>query len=291
MPSRILADRTHLDKQVLAGCPENQAIPLEKLHLAPRVGNKIFRPQKAAYMINNLPISESEKESFLLDFVERSIKSRPILPQAVQYNSRSLDHVGPLVTQNETRPATPAFSVDDLTSRAPSPSSIPEDPSIAPSPPSSIPEDPNQDMTEELGERALLNLGREGRNILFGEVGNPRTNAQQPSSSNSNIQGLPVGSFDDNVNSPLVLTPPARVAGTGSAAASQIRSTQHHHRDRIYSQGTSFNLASPFRTGALVDRPGDSPVASHTRLQDSTRSGMQGNPTRHNRGRIQVLPQ
>ena len=274
MPSRILADRTHLDKQVLAGCPENQAIPLDKLHLAPRVGNKIFRPQKAAYMINNLPISESEKESFLLDFVERSIKSRPILPQAVQYNSRSLDHVGPLVTQNETRPATPAFSVDDLTSRAPSPSSIPED--------------PNQDMPEELGERALLNLGREGRNILFGEVGNPRTNAQQPSSSNSNIQGLPVGSFDDNVNSPLVLTPPARVAGTGSAAASQIRST-HHYSDRIYSQGTSSNLASPFRAGALVDRPGDSPVASHTRLQDSTR--LQGNPTRHNRGRIQVLPQ
>ena len=276
MPSRILADRTHLDKQVLAGCPENQAIPLEKLHLAPRVGNKIFRPQKAAYMINNLPISESEKESFLLDFVERSIKSRPILPQAVQYNSRSLDHVGPLVTQNETRPATPAFSVDDLTSRAPSPSSIPED--------------PNQDMPEELGERALLNLGREGRNILFREVGNPRTNAQQPSSSNSNIQGLPVGSFDDNVNSPFVLTTPARVAGTGSAAASQIRST-HHYSDRIYSQGTSSNLASPFRAGALVDRPGDSPVASHTRLQDSTRSGMQGNPTRHNRGRIQVLPQ
>ena len=275
MPSRILADRTHLDKQVLAGCPENQAIPLDKLHLAPRVGNKIFRPQKAAYMINNLPISESEKESFLLDFVERSIKSRPILPQAVQYNSRSLDHVGPLVTQNETRPATPAFSVDDLTSRAPSPSSIPED--------------PNQDMPEELGERALLNLGREGRNILFREVGNPRTNAQQPSSSNSNIQGLPVGSFDDNVNSPLVLTPPARVAGTGSAAASQIRSTQHHHRDRIYSQGTSFNLASPFRTGALVDRPGDSPVASHTRLQDSTRSGMQGNPIGRDRARISQL--
>ena len=288
MPSRILADRTHLDKQVLAGCPENQAIPLEKLHLAPRVGNKIFRPQKAAYMINNLPISESEKESFLLDFVERSIKSRPILPQAVQYNSRSLDHVGPLVTQNETRPATPAFSVDDLTSRAPSPSSIPEDPSIAPSPPSSIPEDPNQDMPEELGERALLNLGREGRNILFREVGNPRTNAQQPSSSNSNIQGLPVGSFDDNVNSPLVLTPPARVAGTGSAAASQIRST-HHYSDRIYSQGTSSNLASPFRAGALVDRPGDSPVASHTRLQDSTRSGMQGNPIGRDRARISQL--
>ena len=274
MPSRILADRTHLDKQVLAGCPENQAIPLDKLHLAPRVGNKIFRPQKAAYMINNLPISESEKESFLLDFVERSIKSRPILPQAVQYNSRSLDHVGPLVTQNETRPATPAFSVDDLTSRAPSPSSIPED--------------PNQDMPEELGERALLNLGREGRNILFREVGNPRTNAQQPSSSNSNIQGLPVGSFDDNVNSPFVLTTPARVAGTGSAAASQIRST-HHYSDRIYSQGTSSNLASPFRTGALVDRPGDSPVASHTRLQDSTRSGMQGNPIGRDRARISQL--
>ena len=256
MPSRILADRTHLDKQVLAGCPDNQAIPLDKLHLAPRVGNKIFRPQKAAYMINNLPISESEKESFLLDFVERSIKSRPILPQAVQYNSRSLDHVGPLVTQNETRPATPAFSVDDLTSRAPSPSSQPED--------------PNQDMPEELGDRAQLNLAREGRNILFEEVGNPRTNAQEPSSSNSNIQGLPVGSFDDNVNSPFVLTTPARVAGTGSAAASQIRST-HHYSDRIYSQGTSSNLASPFRAGALVDRPGDSPVASHTRLQDSTR--------------------
>ena len=289
MPSRILADRTHLDKQVLAGCPENQSIPLEKLHLAPRVGNKIFRPQKAAYMINNLPISESEKESFLLDFVERSIKSRPILPQAVQYNSRSLDHVGPLVTQNETRPATPAFSVDDLTSRAPSPSSQPEDPSIAPSPSSEL-EDPMQDMPEELGDRAQLNLAREGRNILFEEVGNPRTNAQEPSSSNSNIQGLPVGSFDDNVNSPFVLTPPARVAGTGSAAASQIRST-HHYSDRIYSQGTSSNLASPFRAGALVDRPGDSPVASHTRLQDSTRSGMQGNPTRHNRGRIQVLPQ
>jgi hypothetical protein len=276
MPSRILADRTHLDKQVLAGCPENQAIPLDKLHLAPRVGNKIFRPQKAAYMINNLPISESEKESFLLDFVERSIKSRPILPQAVQYNSRSLDHVGPLVTQNESRPTTPAFSVDDLTSRAPSPSSQPED--------------PMQDMPEELGDRAQLNLAREGRNILFEEVGNPRTNAQEPSSSNSNIQGLPVGSFDDNVNSPFVLTTPARVAGTGSAAASQIRST-HHYSDRIYSQGTSSNLASPFRAGALVDRPGDSPVASHTRLQDSTRSGMQGNPTRHNRGRIQVLPQ
>ena len=276
MPSRILADRTHLDKQVLAGCPENQAIPLDKLHLAPRVGNKIFRPQKAAYMINNLPISESEKESFLLDFVERSIKSRPILSQPVQYNSRSLDLVGPLVTQNETRPATPAFSVDDLTSRAPSPSSIPED--------------PNKDMPEELGDRAQLNLAREGRNILFEEVGNPRTNAQEPSSSNSNIQGLPVGSFDDNVNSPFVLTTPARVAGTGSAAASQIRST-HHYSDRIYSQGTSSNLASPFRAGALVDRPGDSPVASHTRLQDSTRSGMQGNPTRHNRGRIQVLPQ
>ena len=100
MPSRILSDRTHLDKKVLVERPDHQSIPFDKLELAPRVGNKIFRPQKAAYMINNLGLRRMDRETYLTDFVERSIKSRSILPPPVTYSTRSIDSNRPNVSQS-----------------------------------------------------------------------------------------------------------------------------------------------------------------------------------------------
>jgi hypothetical protein len=118
MPSRILSDRTHLDKKVLAGCPESQAIPFDKLHLAPRVGNKIFRPQKAAYMINNLGLNQADKETFLSDFVERSTKGRPILPPPVQYNMRSVDSNRPNISQAMYNELIASLNADVATARS-----------------------------------------------------------------------------------------------------------------------------------------------------------------------------
>ena len=69
MPSRIKSDRTHMDESVLAHCPELQSIPMNKPQLAAIAGGKIYRPQQAGYMFQNLPISKAQKESLLLDFV------------------------------------------------------------------------------------------------------------------------------------------------------------------------------------------------------------------------------
>ena len=100
MPSRILSDRTHLDKKVLAERPDHQSIPFDKLELAPRVGNKIFRPQKAAYMINNLRLNRANREMLVTDFIERSIRSRSNLPPPVTYSTRSIDSSRPNVSQS-----------------------------------------------------------------------------------------------------------------------------------------------------------------------------------------------
>ena len=65
MPSRINSDRTHMDNSVLAHCPELQSIPLNKPQLAAIAGGKVFRPQQAAYMFQNLPVSQAQKEALL----------------------------------------------------------------------------------------------------------------------------------------------------------------------------------------------------------------------------------
>lgn len=99
-----LNGRTHLDEATLAHCIDQQTIPLNKIYLAPRVGNKIFRPQKAAYMFQNIPnLSQSQKESLISDFVERSMKSKPIHFTPEVYGAFSLNE-----------PRTPDSSVTGL---------------------------------------------------------------------------------------------------------------------------------------------------------------------------------
>ena len=101
MPSRIKSDRTHMDESVLAHCPELQSIPMNKPQLAAIAGGKIYRPQQAGYMFQNLPISKAQKESLLLDFVERSMKTNPITFPAHRYATRTTDHL--LVVPSTTR--------------------------------------------------------------------------------------------------------------------------------------------------------------------------------------------
>jgi hypothetical protein len=86
MPSRM-------DESVLAHCPELQSIPMNKPQLAAIAGGKIYRPQQAAYMFQNLPISKAQKESLLLDFVERSMKTNPITIPAHRYANRVTDKI------------------------------------------------------------------------------------------------------------------------------------------------------------------------------------------------------
>jgi len=102
MPSRIRSDRTHMDVSVLANCPELQAIPMNKPQLAAIAGGKIYRPQKAAYMFENLPLSKAQKESLLIDFVERSMKTKPITIPPHRYATRVTDHLS--VVPSTTRP-------------------------------------------------------------------------------------------------------------------------------------------------------------------------------------------
>ena len=102
MPSRIRSDRTHMDVSVLANCPELQAIPMNKPQLAAIAGGKIYRPQKAAYMFENLPLSKAQKESLLIDFVERSMKTKPKTIPPHRYATRVTDHLS--VVPSTTRP-------------------------------------------------------------------------------------------------------------------------------------------------------------------------------------------
>ena len=96
-----LNGRTHLDEATLAHCIDQQTIPLNKIYLAPRVGNKIFRPQKAAYMFQNIPnLSQSQKESLISDFVERSMKSKPIHFTPEVYGAFSLNATRPNVMRD-----------------------------------------------------------------------------------------------------------------------------------------------------------------------------------------------
>ena len=106
MPSRIKSDRTHMDKSVLAHCPDLQSIPLNKPQLAAIAGGKVFRPQQAAYMFENLPVSQARKEALLSEFVERSMKTKPITIPAHQYGTRTTDHLSLVPTATRPTPAT-----------------------------------------------------------------------------------------------------------------------------------------------------------------------------------------
>ena len=106
MPSRIKSDRTHMDKSVLAHCPDLQSIPLNKPQLAAIAGGKVFRPQQAAYMFQNLPVSQAQKEALLSEFVERSMKTKPITIPAHQYGTRTTDHLSLVPTATRPTPAT-----------------------------------------------------------------------------------------------------------------------------------------------------------------------------------------
>lgn len=112
MPSRIKSDRTHMDESVLAHCPELQSIPMNKPQLAAIAGGKIYRPQQAGYMFQNLPISKAQKEALLLDFVERSMKTNPITIPAHRYATRVTDKLSVVATSTPPHPPTPVQVAD-----------------------------------------------------------------------------------------------------------------------------------------------------------------------------------
>ena len=112
MPSRIKSDRTHMDESVLAHCPELQSIPMNKPQLAAIAGGKIYRPQQAGYMFQNLPISKAQKESLLLDFVERSMKTNPITIPAHRYATRVTDKLSVVATSTPPHPPSPVQVAD-----------------------------------------------------------------------------------------------------------------------------------------------------------------------------------
>jgi hypothetical protein len=150
MPSRIKSDRTHMDESVLAHCPELQSIPMNKPQLAAIAGGKIYRPQQAGYMFQNLPISKAQKESLLLDFVERSMKTKPITIPAHRYATRVTDKLSVVATSTPPHPTTPvqvasaALSVRmrGLIGSRRVPSSSTSDDAPAASPPSASPPSP-----------------------------------------------------------------------------------------------------------------------------------------------------
>jgi hypothetical protein len=93
------------DESVLKACPDQNSVPLNKLHLAVITATgKIVRPQKAAYMFNNLPnMSQAEKQSLIEDYVLRSQKAKPlVIPERV-YSTLSLDKGNALVRQVATQ--------------------------------------------------------------------------------------------------------------------------------------------------------------------------------------------
>lgn len=99
-----LKGRTDMDDSVLAQCVEMQSVPFNKLNLAARDAyGKIHRPQQARYMFQNLPnLSQSQKQMLLLDYAERSIKSKPLDIKPEVYGAFSLDTKSsrPQVTQD-----------------------------------------------------------------------------------------------------------------------------------------------------------------------------------------------
>lgn len=91
------------DESVLLHCADQQSIPLNKMHLAARSGTKISRPQKASYMYQNLPVSQSQKEELISDFVLRSQRAKPLVIPERQYSTLSLDKPNALVAQVATQ--------------------------------------------------------------------------------------------------------------------------------------------------------------------------------------------
>ena len=91
------------DQSVLTRCADQQAVPFNKLNLAAMSGAKISRPQKAAYMFQNLPISMAQQDSLIEDFILRSQKQEPLAPIARTYSTLSLDKVDALVRQVATQ--------------------------------------------------------------------------------------------------------------------------------------------------------------------------------------------
>ena len=252
MPSRLLNGRTHLDEATLAHCPDQQTIPFLKLHLAPRVNNKIFRPQKAAYMFQNIPsIPQSQKESLISDFVERSIKSKPLDVKPEVYGPYSSNTTRPNVIKDLTDALTEAVSSPETgTDRdnADAVLFIEENDNSQDDAPNEADDDSPH---PPVGEREGQEIGRQGRNILF-----QRENETTPVSTSllhSRIVGF--GS------SP---------AGSGRSAASASRSTSHF-ADPIATIGTSAGARQNFVTGDVFTSP------------------MQGQPDNTGRGRMPMM--
>ena len=68
--------------------------------------------------LHDLGLSQADRETFLSDFVERSTKSRPILPRPVQYNTRSVDSNRPNVSQSMYSELITSLTADVATARS-----------------------------------------------------------------------------------------------------------------------------------------------------------------------------
>jgi hypothetical protein len=194
-----LKGRTDMDASVLAQCVEMQSVPFNKLNLAARDAyGKIHRPQQARYMFQNIPnLSQSQKQMLVLDYAERSIKSKPLDIKPKVYGAFSLDQIRPNIMRDMEVQVSSSFSV---TADATTPSSANFSMTNASTPSSSYTphgtstegytnfdddNNPNEEgyvysEGEALTEAARNNIAREGRNMLFAAVGNPRNNMVTP---------------------------------------------------------------------------------------------------------------
>jgi hypothetical protein len=186
-----LKGRTDMDASVLAQCVEMQSVPFNKLNLAAiDAYGKIHRPQQARYMFQNIPnLSKSQKQMLVLDYAERSIKSKPLDIKPKVYGAFSLDQTRPNIMRDMEVQVSSSFSA---TADATTPLSTSSDFSVQNASTFS-PEHTNFDDVnnpneegyvysegEALTEAARNNMSREGRNILFAAAGNPRYNMFTP---------------------------------------------------------------------------------------------------------------
>lgn len=183
------------DESVLKACPDQNSVPLNKLHLAAITATgKIVRPQKAAYMFNNLPnMSQAEKQSLIEDYVLRSQKAKPlVIPERV-YSTLSLDKGNALVRQVANQPGGDlgAILANDLQGTVAAVNRQNSDPT-ANEPPTTQEEDEEGRQLQhyirrgqQYGHTALNVSG--GPDPFFTQV---RTNSAVPSSSASPLRGL-----------------------------------------------------------------------------------------------------
>ena len=203
------------DQSVLDRCPEENSIPCNKMNLAARSGAKISCPQKAGFMYPNLPIPHAQKESLINEFVLRSQKQLPLKIPAMEYSTVSLDKVGALVTQTQNGGDVSNDVLQSLMNSL-NQSQISANESLSDeslsetsddqtgSPPNSRPPSP--------GNREILNLQREGRNLLLN-----RQNQQEPASTSSTRGSISANNDPNLSNDPIVFSSPTPHGGRVNA--------------------------------------------------------------------------